>query len=157
MRARTTEAQILTDIMLAIFKINGRLLASGDKLSAPLGLTSARWQVLGAIAQANGARTVPQIADEMGMTRQGAQKQVNLLEADGLVTVSDNPRHKRSPLYRLTPIGQSTYNSINILHTGWANALAVGLDSAKLKTALDCLIALDERLGTVDPNEGHGL
>lgn len=157
MPARTIEAQTLTDIMLAIFKINGRLLAGGDKLSAPLGLTSARWQALGAIALANGARTVPQIADEMGMTRQGAQKQVNLLEADGLVAATDNPRHKRSPLYRLTPIGQSIFNSINILHTGWANALAVGLDGAKLKTALDCLIALDERLGTVDPNEGHRL
>jgi len=152
MRSRTAEAQTLTDIMLAIFKINGKLLARGDILSAPLGLTSARWQALGAIALADLPRSVPQIADEMGMTRQGAQKQVNLLEAAGLVETMDNPRHKRSPLYRLTPVGQSTYGAINDLHTTWANALAETLDGSALQSTFECLVALDERLGTVDLN-----
>jgi hypothetical protein len=39
-----------TALILEVFRFNGRLLAAGDKLVANLGLTSARWQVLGAIA-----------------------------------------------------------------------------------------------------------
>lgn len=155
MQPRSAKAQTLTDIMLAIFKINGRLLNSGDRLSAPLGLTSARWQALGAIALANPPRSVPEIAEEMGMTRQGAQKQVNLLEESGLVEAMNNPRHKRSPLYRLTPAGRSAFEAINMLHTGWANALASTMEQTKLETALDCLNALDRRLGAVDPNQGQ--
>ncbi|MEM9575345.1 MAG: MarR family transcriptional regulator, partial [Pseudomonadota bacterium] len=40
---------VMTDLVLETFRLNGRLLASGDKLVEPLGLSSARWQVLGAI------------------------------------------------------------------------------------------------------------
>ena len=42
--------RFLTDLVLDVFRLNGALLASGDTLVKDLGLTSARWQVLGAIA-----------------------------------------------------------------------------------------------------------
>ena len=44
--------EALTDLVLAVFRLNGRLLTAGDRLVSDLGLTSARWQVLGAIALA---------------------------------------------------------------------------------------------------------
>lgn len=71
MQTRNPEAQTLTDIMLAIFRINGRLLAGGDALTAPLAMTSARWQALGAVALAAAPPSAPQIADAMGMTQIG--------------------------------------------------------------------------------------
>ena len=37
------EAVILTEIMLTVFRVNGRLLEKGDQLVEPLNLTSARW------------------------------------------------------------------------------------------------------------------
>ena len=40
----------LTDVIIGVFRLNGALLVCGDALVADLGLTSARWQVLGAIA-----------------------------------------------------------------------------------------------------------
>ena len=40
----------LTELILETFRLNGRLLAAGDALVRDLGLTSARWQILGAIA-----------------------------------------------------------------------------------------------------------
>ena len=92
---RTIEADLLTDIMLMVFRINGRLLDGGDRLGAALNLTSARWQVLGAISLSSGPVTVPGIAEMMGMTRQGAQKQVNKLEEDGFIEKRANPRHQR--------------------------------------------------------------
>ena len=101
------EAVILTEIMLTVFRVNGRLLEKGDQLVEPLNLTSARWQVLGAVALAGKPLSAPQIAEAMGMTRQGAQKQLNVLEQFGFFERSSNPRHQRSPLYDLTELGLS--------------------------------------------------
>ena len=143
---RTIEADLLTDIMLMVFRINGRLLDGGDRLGASLTLTSARWQVLGAISLSPGHITVPGIAEMMGMTRQGAQKQVNKLEEDGFIEKRPNPRHQRSPFYVLTPQGTESYARISALHTGWANALAGGLNAPELRAALDLLHRFDQRL-----------
>ncbi|MBL0371723.1 MarR family transcriptional regulator [Rhizobium sp. KVB221] len=151
MDPRTIQAQALTDIMLAIFRINGKLLAQGDTVSAPLGLTSARWQVLGAIALSDRPQSVPQIAETMGITRQGAQKQVNLLEADGLALAMPNPRHKRSPLYHLTEAGIGTFANINNRHTMWANRLSDGMATSDLQRTLEVMGSLEARLEIVDP------
>ena len=51
-KRHTPGGEALTDLFLAVFRLNGRLLAAGDHLVSDLGLTSARWQVLGAIAHA---------------------------------------------------------------------------------------------------------
>lgn len=143
---RTIEANLLTDIMLMVFRINGRLLEAGDRLGEALNLTSARWQVLGAISLSASHVTVPVIAEMMGMTRQGAQKQVNKLEDDGFIEKRANPRHQRSPFYVLTAQGAESYAHITALHTGWANALAGGLVANELAAALDLLTRFDQRL-----------
>lgn len=143
---RTIEANLLTDIMLMVFRINGRLLDGGDRLGAALNLTSARWQVLGAISLSASPVTVPVIAEMMGMTRQGAQKQVNKLEDDGFIEKRTNPRHQRSPFYVLTAQGAESYARITALHTGWANALASGLTATELGATLDLLNRFDQRL-----------
>ena len=61
----------MTDLILDLFRLNGRLLAAGDRLVAGLGLTSARWQVLGAIALADRPQPVAWLARDMGVYRQG--------------------------------------------------------------------------------------
>lgn len=143
---RSPAALALTDIVLTVFRMNGRLLSGGDRLVAPIDLTSARWQVLGAIALAGRPQTVPQIADTMGMTRQGAQKQVNRLEEDGFVESRDNPRHKRSPLYHLTDKGLDAYRKTEELNLGWVEALTDGLDLGMLRLTADVLNDIDRRL-----------
>jgi hypothetical protein len=65
---RTSAGAAATEVILSIFKANGLLVTSGDQLSASEDLTSARWQVLGAIALADRPLTVPQIARRMGLT-----------------------------------------------------------------------------------------
>jgi hypothetical protein len=39
-----------TELVLEIFRLNGVLLTQGDRLVDDIGLTSARWQVMGAAA-----------------------------------------------------------------------------------------------------------
>jgi hypothetical protein len=45
-----TAKDAVTQLVLETFRLNGCLLIAGDALVADIGLTSARWQVLGAIA-----------------------------------------------------------------------------------------------------------
>ncbi|MHB9118010.1 MAG: MarR family winged helix-turn-helix transcriptional regulator [Burkholderiales bacterium] len=148
------EAAILTEIMLAVFRVNGRLLEKGDQLVEPLNLTSARWQVLGAVALAGKPLSAPQIAEVMGITRQGAQKQLNKLEEDGFFEQSLNPRHQRSPLYALTELGSRTFAKAMALEAAWANALVAGLPLQALKKTLQTLNAVYERLDSPVPKKG---
>lgn len=148
------EAAVLTEIMLTVFRVNGRLLEKGDQLVAPLHLTSARWQVVGAVALAGHALSAPQIAEAMGMTRQGAQKQLNLLETVGVFERSSNPRHQRSPLYALTALGQQTFAKAMALETRWSNSLAAGLSLNDLKNTLQSLNTIYERLNGAIPEQG---
>lgn len=143
---RTTPADVLTDIMLTVFRVNARLLEKGDQLVGPLHLTSARWQVMGAIAIADQPLTAPQIAAAMGLTRQGVQKQLNRAREDGLIEAVANPRHERSPRHRLTETGRRAYDAAIALQTPWTKALAQGSSLADLKTALDLLSTLGARL-----------
>ncbi|HBO5296357.1 TPA: MarR family winged helix-turn-helix transcriptional regulator [Pseudomonas aeruginosa] len=107
-----TKVDKLTVIALSVFKLNGQLIEWGNNFSQPHGLTSARWQVLGAISMAPHPPNVPQIAKAMGVTRQGVLKQINLLVNEGLVESLPNPTHKRSPLYAMTAKGQATYEAL---------------------------------------------
>ena len=105
--------QNLTDITLTIFNLNGLLTDWGDKIAGEHGLTTAYWQVFGAIAFADNPPNVPQIAKKMGVTRQGTLKQVNNMLKDDYLVVLPNPTHKRSPHYALSAKGQQAFEQIN--------------------------------------------
>jgi len=145
-RAASTNAKLLTEIVLLVFQVNGRLLSAGDRLVGDLGLTSARWQMLGAVALSDRPRTAPQLAARMGMTRQAAQKQLDLLMEDGLVAAEANPGHARSPLYVLTRKGTSVNAATERVQTAWANRLADSLSIRDLETTKQLLDNLSNRL-----------
>lgn len=109
---KQSKSDKLTTVALAVFKLNGQLVEWGNYFSQPHGLTSARWQVLGAISLAPQPPSIPQIGAAMGVTRQGVLKQINLLVEEGLVEPQHNPTHKRSPLYALTVKGQSVFHDL---------------------------------------------
>jgi DNA-binding MarR family transcriptional regulator len=142
----TPEGEAATELVLETFRANGRLLAAGDLLAANEGLTSARWQVIGAIALAEQALTVPQIARRMGLTRQSVQASVNRLRADGLLDAEPNPDHGRSPLITLTASGRATYAALDRRQIRWINELAEDIAVADLVTAFRVLTRLTERL-----------
>lgn len=146
--ARPNISESLTEIMLSVFRLNAMLLQQGDRLVAPLGLTSARWQILGAIAIAGEPQTAPQIAAAMGVTRQGAQKQLDLAVAEGLVEPMANPRHERSLRYSLTAAGARAYDAAMGLQRCWVQALAKGLGGSEVRTAREALAALEDRLAS---------
>lgn len=139
----------VTGIILSVFRLNAQLLDQGDRLVKPLGLTSARWQVLGAIAMAGEPQTAPQIATAMGVTRQGVQKQLNLAVTEGMIELHPNPRHQRSPLNALTAKGQAAYDDAMALQCVWAKSLGQGLPLSELQSAKQVLEVLEHHLSSV--------
>jgi DNA-binding MarR family transcriptional regulator len=146
MQERTPSGEAATEVILSIFRANGLLLASGDLLSASEGLTSARWQVVGAIALAEGPLTVPQIARRMGITRQSVHATVKRLVADGLVDLAPNVDHLRSQLVRLTELGERSYAALDGRQAEWVNGLARGIGRERLETTARVLAELCARL-----------
>ena len=142
-------------MVLSTFRANGLLLAAGDVLAAAEGMTSARWQVVGAVALAPAPLTVPQVARRMGLTRQSVQASVNRLVADGLLEAFANPDHQRSRLLRLTEAGTAKYAALQRRQVSWINHLARGLPIAKLSTAAAVLQELCTRLEANAQTDGE--
>src|SRR5262249_39699508 len=122
--ARSAEGELATDVVLETFRVNGLLVAVGNRLAAAEGLTAALWQGLGPAAEAGRQLTVPQIARRMGLTRQAVQASVNRLRSEGLVETRENLDHRRSPLIRLTPLGRQKYEALNRRQIRWINELS---------------------------------
>lgn len=137
---------VLTELVLEIFRLNGRLLAAGDRLVADVGLTSARWQVLGAIHAAQEPQNVSWLARSMGLTRQAVQRIVNDLVSEGLVALKENPAHRRAYLVVMTRKGSAAYSGADRRQIPWSNALAKGLDRAELIRAIAILKTIRGRL-----------
>ncbi|MGI9524492.1 MAG: MarR family winged helix-turn-helix transcriptional regulator, partial [Hyphomicrobiaceae bacterium] len=127
--------EAVTKLILDVFRLNGRLLVAGDRLVAELGLTSARWQVLGALTHAERPESVAWHARTMGLHRQGVQRIVNELEAEGIVEFQPNPHHKRAHLVVLTAKGRDLYVAAMALQVPWVNSLASGLKSTDIAAA----------------------
>jgi DNA-binding MarR family transcriptional regulator len=143
---RTPRGEAATKLILSTFRANGLFLDAGDLLSADEGLTSARWQVLGAIAVGGRPLTVPQIARRMGLTRQSVHATVNRLVHDGFLELVPNADHRRSPLVRLTKSGSAKYEAIDARQATWINRLVRGIGRADLDTAQKVLDELCRRL-----------
>lgn len=144
----TPEGASLTELILEIFKLNGRLLSAGDQLVASLGLTSARWQVLGAIALAGVPQPVANIARNMGLTRQAVQRIVNELEAEGFLAFAPNPHHQRAKLVVLGKSGAKAFQAAAKRQAPWANQLARRVSARDIRTALGVVREIATRLDT---------
>ncbi len=142
----TPEGSSLTDLILEVFKLNGRLLSAGDQLVASLGLTSARWQVLGAIALSGAPQPVANIARDMGLTRQAVQRVVNELEAEGFLMFAPNPHHRRAKLVVLSRSGNKAFQAAAIRQAPWANQLARRISTRDIRTALGVVREITLRL-----------
>ena len=144
MHEPTAAADVFGEIILEVFRLNGRLIDAGDSIAAPVGQTSARWQVLGVVA--GGPASVAQVAREMGLTRQSVQRTADLLVADGLVRYADNPHHRRAKLVTMTPKGQQALDYIGRRQARWANRIGGRHDLGQMRTAAAVLRRLRESL-----------
>ncbi len=140
----TQEGHVFTEIVLEVFRLSGRLIAEGDKITEPYGLSSARWKILGSIARSDTPLTVSQIARVMGQTRQAVQRLVDIMQSNGLLAFLRNPEHKRAKLITLTDKGKGVYARLEEKQIPWANEQASRLNGDNLATTLATLKKISE-------------
>lgn len=143
---RTPSGDALSELLLDLFRLNSLLFTAGDRLVAPLGLTSARWQILGAIVAAERPQPVAWLARDLGANRQNVQRIVNDLERDGLVAFETNPHHRRAQLVVLADKGRQAFDTAMRLQSPWVNDLAHGLPIKDIETMGRVVTALRSKL-----------
>ena len=127
------------ELALMIFAANGRLIGAGNELVAPLGLTSAWWQVLAALRYSPVPLPTASIARNMGLTRQAVQRIVDVLAGRGLVEFRDNPHHQRAKLVVLTAAGLAAVNGAEDAVAPLDHAIGDRIGSERLQAAIDTL------------------
>ncbi|AKZ26516.1 MULTISPECIES: MarR family winged helix-turn-helix transcriptional regulator [Ralstonia solanacearum species complex] len=142
----TPAGAALSGLILDLFRLNSQVLTAGDRLVADLGLTSARWQILGTVNAVDRPQPVAWLARDMGANRQNVQRIVNDLEKEGLVAFEANPHHKRAQLVVMTEKGKQAYGAAMQLQTPWINGLAKGLAVEDIKTMHKVIAALRVKL-----------
>ncbi|MBF2028295.1 MAG: MarR family transcriptional regulator [Oscillatoriales cyanobacterium C42_A2020_001] len=140
-----------TELILEVFRLNGLLLEAGDRLTYPVGLSSARWQVLGVVEHQ--PTPVAHVARIMGLTRQSIQQTADALASDGFITYTDNPHHRRAKLMTITSKGRKALDYIQQCQIDWANQVSETLSLEALETAVTVLQQLRERLESHEANE----
>jgi DNA-binding MarR family transcriptional regulator len=126
----TRSGEAFTNLVLSVFRLNGLLLGAGDRMTAPVGQTSARWQIMGCIDDE--ARSVADIARIMGLARQSVQRTADLLVEDGLAVYEENPLHKRAKLIRLNAKGLKILRTIEEAQQTWANEIGKDIGEHEL-------------------------
>jgi DNA-binding MarR family transcriptional regulator len=119
-----------TQFALSVFELNGHIIAAGETIARSVGQSSARWQVLGTTFE---PRTVPQIARDLGLSRQGVQRVADVLEGEGLVASRPHPNDQRTALFELTASGHGVMSQLYQRHLAWSLEVLKKVDSARLR------------------------
>jgi DNA-binding MarR family transcriptional regulator len=93
-------------VIADLYELAGAFRRRGEEIARDVGQTRARWQVLSAVS--NLAKTVPQLARILGISRQNVQRIANALVRDRLAQFVDNPDHRSSPHVVLSAEGRAT-------------------------------------------------
>lgn len=144
--SHTNEGTLLTSIILDVFKLNGLLVQEGDKLVKELGLTSARWKVLGALSFSETPLIVSDIARKMGQSRQSVQRLANEMMDEGFLAAFDNPNNKKAKLYSLTDSGTEVFRQAMERQSHWVNKIAEGLSESELQITSELIHKITLRL-----------
>ncbi len=142
-------------LALTVFETNGRLVDAGNALVRPAGLTTAWWQVLGALGYSPYPLPVAHIARNMGLTRQAVQRVVDLLVSHGLVTQEPNPHHQRAKLIVLTPAGRDALTGAERAVAPLDQAIQERVGADRLAIAIAALRDMNAAMATyfsqIDP------
>jgi DNA-binding MarR family transcriptional regulator len=142
--AHTEAGAAFTELVIELFRVNGAMVAVGDDMTRDLGMTAARWQVLGAIGSE--PKTVAAAARQMGLTRQNVQRIADWLVESGIAEFIDNPNHRRAKLVALTKEGVALRQQLGRRQARWANGVGTYLTAGELRATTDVLKRLKKAL-----------
>lgn len=140
----TEAGEVLTDLILTTFRLNGRLMDAAQEMAGKGGITAAWWQVLGGVLDQ--PRSVAEIGRLMGMTRQGVQRVADLLVARHLAEYRRNPAHRRAKLLACTDAGYWAIRRISLVQRPFADRIGAEVGVEQLRTAVTTMRHLVEVL-----------
>ena len=128
----------------ALHQLVGEIERFGQEGAALARLSGARIALMHRLLQHE--QTASQLARERGATRQATLRLVDALLAEGWLARAENPRHRRAPLLRVTPLGARVYHEAAREQAQALNRLAQGCDARELASAVRLLRSLREQL-----------
>lgn len=132
--SRTEASVALTDVIVATFRLNGRLMEIAQRFAEQGGLTATDWQVLGGVLDQ--PHSVAEVGRLMGMTRQGVQRVADLLVGRGLAEYRPNPAHRRAKLLACTDAGYAAIRQISFVQRPWADRVGTKVGTKELQQTL---------------------
>lgn len=145
----TPKGKVFREILTEVFHLRALMLESAEHLTAPVGLTSARWQILGAIEHT--PAPVAHVARGLGLTRQSVQETADAMARDGLITFVDNPDHKRARLMMPTPKARKALDFLRPRQMQFANLMGAPHSLEALRATLD---VLEKSRATIEATHG---
>lgn len=130
---------LLTRLVDHVFALAGRFTEAGDEITAPEGLSAARWLVLGALQ--DGPLSPAEIARRRGLRRQSIRESVARLERSGHL-VRTAGTDQRTFLVALTDRGREALARIEPRRRTWAEETASAVDVEELRRAVAVLARL---------------
>jgi DNA-binding MarR family transcriptional regulator len=144
-----SELPVVRKLVIKIFETNGLLVETGNHLVRDAGLTTAWWQVLGALGYSPSPLPVAHIARNMGITRQAVQRVVDLLAERGLVALKPNPHHQRAKLVALTPEGHAALRAAETAAAPLDQRILERIGEERILEALAVLTEMDAVIAEV--------
>jgi len=144
-RAGKAPSEELSEHIRDIRQTFNLLRSLADSLHADLGITASLRAVIEFIAL-EGPSTVPQIAEQRSVSRQGVQKLADTLLENGLLIRKPNPGHRRSDLLALSVTGKARFRTIRSREKKILRELCSSLPGRDLKTARNFMVRLKTEL-----------
>lgn len=137
-----------------ILRINGRVRRVFAGVETMTGLSAMQLSVLASVGESRRLQTVSDLGRSLGHPRQVIQRTANDLVTAGLLGFADNPRHKRSPILRMTAAGEDVKRVADERAKTVAEAIGTRLDNAECEQAAALLKhvrgAMDDFILTAD-------
>jgi DNA-binding MarR family transcriptional regulator len=146
--SRTSADELITQLVDHVFALSGQFLEAGDTITAPEGLSAARWLVLGALQ--DGPKTPAEIARRRGLARQSTVESVARLERSAHVARRAGS-DRRTFLVELTDKGRRALSGIEPRRRAWATETAGQVETEQLEHAVAVLARLRAAPRPVDP------
>lgn len=141
----TTQTETLTRLIREVRTCFNQLRTLSELLNADLGINASMRAIMESLSQ-NVPRTAPELAQERGTARQHVQRVINRLLDQDLVRIEENPDHKRSVLYLLTPKGEKVFTEIRKREADPMRSLSETFSQADINVAADVLLRMNHKL-----------
>lgn len=141
----TANPETLTRLIREVRTCFNQLRSLAESLSADLDVNPSMRAIMESL-DGDVLRTVPDLAVERGTSRQHVQKVINGLLDQGMVRAEENPEHKRSVLYLLTPKGEQVFTEIRKRETAPMRALSKTLSQSDAEKTCEVLSRMNQEL-----------